>query len=218
MIKIGSFNTNPSYILDDYNIYEVKNVKTINYHHKLFDKSMYPFGYDVEYSEIETKVENYYFYMDTLFNDAFAHWVFESGIYLPLFKKLKEKYPNIKIYFKELKSYKLALLKAFDIEEYVTEIKPNNIVCFPTYQSFHIFLPNHTNSNDTIIDTKYISYVNNFYNNLKQINKKDIDILYLPRGKKENFKGNDRIINIQDLLIDFIKILGEISKNIKSND
>lgn len=204
MIKTGSFNDNPSYILDDYNIYEVKNVKTIHYHHKLFDKSMYPFGYDIELNETEKIIDNYYFFMDTLFNDAFAHWIFESGIYIPLFKKLKEKYPSIKIYFKEIKSYKVALLNAFNIYEYVTEIEPHNLICFPTYQSFHIFLPEYTQSIDIMIDSKYISYLSKLYKLLVKSNKKDIDILYLPRGNKENFKGNDRIINIQELLIEYI--------------
>jgi capsular polysaccharide biosynthesis protein len=204
MIKTASFNDIPSYILEDYSIYEVKNVKSIKYHHKLFDKSMYPFGYDIELNETDNIVDKYYFFVDTLFNDAFAHWVFESGIYIPLFKKLKEKYPSIVFYFKEIKYYKLALLKAFNINECVTEIEPNNIICFATYQSFHIFLPEYTQSNDIMIDSKYISYLNKFYKLLVKINKKDIDILYLPRGNKENFKGNNRIINIQDLLIEYI--------------
>jgi len=211
-LKTASFNDIPSYTLDEYNIYEIKNVKSILYHHTLYDKSMYPFGYDIELSgdlsgDLSGIIENYYFFMDTLFNEAFAHWVFESGIYLPLFKKIKEKYPNIKIYFKEIKGYKLALLKGFDIDEYVTEIKPNNIICFPTYQSFHIFLPEYTNSNDIIIDSKYINYLDRFYKSLNKEYKKDIDILYLPRGIKENFKGNDRTINIQNELINYINIL-----------
>jgi len=210
IVHVGSFLDNASYVLDNYNIYEVNGVKSIELYHKCFDKSMYPFGWIAKTNDIIEPSDNIYFYIDTLFHHAFAHWVFESAIYLPLFKILKDKYPNIKIYSKEIKSYKKILCRAFDIDD--TDITSvfieNSRVLFPTYQSFHIFLPHYTDSNDTVIDPKYKMYLNNFYNYFKKDNIiKDIDILYLPRGNKENFCGNDRVILIQDVLIEYISNL-----------
>ena len=210
MVHIGYLSSDIKYILDNYDIYEETNIKTIEYHHQLFDKSKYPFGWDLtKYEEESYSINNYYFCIDTFFESAFAHWVFESGIYLVLFKKLKELYPSIKIYCKEIKSYKIAFLNAFGFDESLitTHLEKNNKVIFPTYQSFHIFFPKFTDSNDIVLDSKYPYYLNNFYNHLiAPFNKieKDIDILYLPRGTKENYKGCDRIINIQDNLIEYI--------------
>jgi hypothetical protein len=208
MIRVG-YTSDSMIKIDEYEINEVNYVLSIQNHHIVFDKSTYPYGWDVEFDIANNNiVEHYYLYIDTLFHDAFSHWVFESGIYLVLFNKLKAIYPNIKIYCKDLKSYKMIFFKAFNIDEssIVNYLEKNNKVFFPRYQSFHIFSENYTQSNDTKLDSNYPIYLNNFYNSLinpiKNI-EKNIDILYLPRGTKENFKPNDRIINIQDSLINY---------------
>lgn len=209
MIHTGSFLHEPSYYINEYPIYEVDNVLSIDYHHRLFDKTKYPFGWDLEVDSDSNRSEHIYFYIDTLFQDAFSHWVFESGIYLILFKELKNKYPTIKLLFKEIKNYKKIFFNVFNIHEqdYTTTFIPKSKVLFPTYQSCHIFFENYTDSNDTILDKNYIHYLENFRNVLIKIQEKDIDILYLPRAVKENYVGNNRIINIQEDLKKYISTI-----------
>ena len=47
-----------------------------------------------------------YFLIDTLFHEAFSHWVYESCIYLDAFLILYKSKPNLKLHLVEPKSYK----------------------------------------------------------------------------------------------------------------
>ena len=159
------------------------------------------FGWDVTINNAHSTIcENYYFYIDAKFPDAFAHWIYESAIYLYLYIKLKEIYPTLKIYTKMKKTYKDVTYRAFNIKEsdisYTIENR-NNIVLFPPYISFF------TNT----INDNHRLYLMNFRNYLTEVDaiKKDISILYFPRGKLENYKENDRIILNQDDIENVVK-------------
>jgi hypothetical protein len=137
----------------------------------------------------ETKEDplEYYFVIDLLFHDAFAHWVYESAIYLPIFSKLKEIYPNIKILLKEKKQFKLLFLKFFNITEdnIVYDIHPNNKCLFPSPIS--PLNDNNITDNYKEIIVKFIT----IFSKCRNVQPK-YDYIILPRQSKENYKHNDR--------------------------
>ena len=77
--------------------------------------------------------ETYYLIIDTKFNDAFAHWVYESGLYLLLYNKLKKIYPNIKLHLGYNRKYKKIFCEYFNIfdSDIVYDFLPNNTCIFP---------------------------------------------------------------------------------------
>lgn len=110
---------------DIYPYFEIKNVHTIELH---FNK----YTLDLEY--LPNMGHTYtYLNIDTMFHDVFSHWVFESAIYLPLFLKLKKKYPDLKLYSKGYKMYKKLFYDYFDICEtdIVYQLESSNRCLFP---------------------------------------------------------------------------------------
>jgi hypothetical protein len=91
------------------------------------------------------------------------------------------------------------MYRAFDIDlndVVYTIASPSNTFLFPRY----ISLADHRQP------YLFLKHANTFYRSL--VSKlpepqKDIDILYLPRGTKENCKQNDREIPVQSSLIEF---------------
>jgi hypothetical protein len=196
-IHNGGKNTEPHYSFEEGDLYEHSNVKRIEFHHRLFDTT-FDFGWNIEIEDDSNKNPLYeeYFYCDTLFHDAFGHWVFESAIYAPLFFELKKKHPNLKWIINK-KKYKEIFFKAFGLEtnDYSYEIKThNNKIFFPFYLSLH----------DTTLDEKYKTKLTKFHLLLnKKLSpvEKTLDYLYLPRGTKEDFQPNNRTLLCQDDLI-----------------
>ena len=183
-----------------YEFYELNNI--INYDYINFNSWKINLYNIDNINNIDNTNNNiqYYLIIDTLFNDAFLHWVVESAIFLPSFKKLKENYPNIKIHIKIKRKYKDLFIKFFNIDEndIVYNIEKNNISFFP--------IPNTSLNNNSISDL-YINYFNNFYKYIQytKLDNKIYDkILILPRGNKENYKGNDRTYNIDDIINNLI--------------
>lgn len=185
------------YINDTYLFYKINNIIQYNYiNFNTWEVNILNIVNTVNENEIQ-----YYFIIDTFFNDAFAHWVFESAIFIPAYIKLKDIYPNLKIYLKTQRKYKNLFIKYFNIDEtnIVYDIEQNNISFFP--------LPITSLNNNTISDV-YIEYFNIFNKYIKSfieynntiINK----ILILPRGNKENYKGNDRVYNIDNIIDNLI--------------
>ena len=194
-------NLSPVHLtIDNYNVFSASNVNDINVNHKWFVFSD-NFGWDVTINNAHSTIyENYYFYIEAKYPDAFAHWMYESSIYLYLYIKLKEIYPTLKIYTKIKRRYKDVTYRAFNIKEsdisYTIE-NTNNIVLFPSYLTFFT----------TTINDNHRLYLMNFRNYLTEVDaiKKDISILYFPRGKLENYKGNDRTILNQDNIENLVK-------------
>lgn len=143
-----------------------------------------------------------YLFIDTLYNDAFSHWVYESAIYLPLFKILKEIYPSIKLVLKYKKKFKLLFLKYFDIDIgdviYDIDVSSQTLCLFPSPISA---------LNNVECSLEFQTHVDKFWDYFKYT---DISNTYLinlmPRQLKENFIYNDRKINI-DNIIKFIETL-----------
>ena len=196
---IAGIYSKPDTYIDSYRIFHVDNVRTID----IVDRADY--SWDIEYdTEITSGDKDYYFYIEQVYQDVFGHWVFESAINLPLFKKLKSIYPELKllIFKNNIKKYKKLFCNSFKIDEsdIIYSIQnPNNTIIFPGA----ISMADHSLLN------VYNNYVINFKNALTcdiPINvNKDISILYMPRGTTENYIANDRTIAVQKELIEHIK-------------
>jgi hypothetical protein len=167
----------------------IKNV--INYECENFSKWIINNNED---SIIKDDVQ-YYLIIDMPFNEAFAHWVYESAVYLPLFINLKKEHPNIKLHFKTMKDYKKLFCKYFNIfeDDIALHLKENNVCIFPLPISC-------LNNIELTIDYKLL--VNNLISNLNIIkeNNKQYNILLSPRGKKENLVSNDRLCDVDDVI------------------
>jgi hypothetical protein len=194
-------NTIPDIIIDDYPIFKVNNVEKI-----LFSDGN---NSNIKWNEYKLIINNTisldhnnnYFNMSCLYDTAFGHWTLEASIFLVLYKKLQKIIPNIKLYIDNNRCFKESILKAFDISK--------NDIVYEISKDPHIFyLPERISTNCMDFNSKYEIYITNFVNCLesKIISKdKDIDILFLPRGKKENFIGNDRQIINQNNIENFLK-------------
>jgi hypothetical protein len=168
-------------MIDDiYKIFVIENV----IHYSFIDFHTH----QIEVCEKKEESPEYYFVIDLIYHAAFAHWVYESAIYLPIFKKLKEMYPTLKIVLKEKKQFKLLFLHFFDIMEtdVIYDMQPNNVCLFPSPISA-------LNDNDNMTDI-YKQIIATFITNFSKdrIESYLYDYIILPRQIKENFTYNDR--------------------------
>lgn len=195
-------DTIPDIIIDNYPIFKVNNVEKI-----LFSDEN---NSNIKWNEYKLLINNIqnsdnnnnnYFNITCLYDTAFGHWTLEAAIFLVVYKKLQKIVPNIKIYIGNNRFYKLSILNAFDIskDDIVYEISKNPNT---------VYLPERISYNCMDFNPKYEIYFRNFFNYFETTTStinKDIDILFLPRGKKENFIGNDRQITNQDNIEKFLK-------------
>ena len=190
--RIGRKNDTPDFFIDEYPLFKYNSVQDIiSCNHTNSLNADFDYGWNVIIDNLNTEIEQYYFCIDHEHDEAFGHWTLESAIYLILFDKLKQMYPNIKILnYLAVRNYKKSFYKSFNIKDedvsYSIENK-NNCIIFPRYTTHH----------DINLKGVYQNYLEKFYNyliNKSNINNKDINILYLPRGNIENNKGNDRVI------------------------
>jgi hypothetical protein len=135
-----------------------------------------------------------YFIIDTLFNQAFAHWVYESAIYLDLFIILKKRYPALQLHLKLKRKFKLLFCSIFNIkeEDIVYRLQPNNMLIFPSPISM---------LNNPEITPEYIEQLRTFFirfNSYKSQHKTK-SILIMPRQINENNKGNERYYDMSKI-------------------
>jgi len=181
-------HTEDVYTLSIYKYKIVNNV--IKYSYQDFDKWV------IDTHNSSTEGRPYFLIIDTLYHEAFGHWVYESAIYLLLFLELKLKYPTIKLHLQGHKEYKRLFCEHFGISknDIVLTLPSNNICIFP--------LPITAHSKRTICDD-YMAQVDAFCKHIQSsistIQVKHINTLLMPRQKKENYAGNDREYNIEDI-------------------
>ena len=181
-------NISPVEKIDEVNIYNLKNVISYKYYNK---------GYSIISDNNIVNSEHQYFLFEISAQhgqEAFAHWIIEGAILIPIFKKIKCIYSNIKLHLHICKQFKTLFLNYFNINENDISytLEPNN-ECFIA-EPFTFF----DNKSDCSL---HFSYVVNFFNSIRPeiLPEKDIDILFLPRQTKENFIGNNRIHNTKQL-------------------
>ena len=192
---IAGIWSSPDLQIDDYNLYVADNVHAI----QIIDRPDY--SWDIEYSELCTQdSKQVYFYVEQNFSEAFMHWMYESALHLVLFKKLQVAYPNIQIICPVLKRFKRIVFTALNISNdcIVDKINnTNNRVIFPRA----ISMADHSNI------PLFKAYINRFKRELTLTltpKQKDIDVLFIPRGSRDNFAANDRTIPIQPELIRYL--------------
>ena len=129
-----------------------------------------------------------YLCIDSFFHEAASHWVFESAVYLPLFIKLKERYPEIRLHLKgPAKRYKAQFCDFFGIEP-TYDLPPANTCFFPNPISAQ---------NRLVLNESFKPHLERFIAAFTDINltPASLDFLILPRGKAENYHGNDRTVD-----------------------
>ena len=138
---------------------------------------------------------SYYLIIDTLYHEAFFHWVAECAIYLPFFKILKNKYPTLKLYLKGFRNFKQIFCDYFDIKQHdiVYNLDNSNVCIFPMpISSLNIV---ELNENWKIHVDYFIQKLTSKYID----NQKIIQSIFLPRQTKENYICNDRKYNTIDI-------------------
>jgi capsular polysaccharide biosynthesis protein len=147
-----------------------------------------------------------YFVLDSQNNSAFSHWVYESSTWLPKFLELQSTYPSCCLVIDTLKEYKKLFLSLYSISldciRLKSDIEPIN------YSFFHLY----TSLNDKAIPSIYYTNLLEYERRLQRnVPDKEISILYLPRGTKENFIGvNNRIYSIQEELKEIVRTMGGV--------
>jgi capsular polysaccharide biosynthesis protein len=136
--------------------------------------------------------KKHYFAIDLVHHDAFGHWVYESAVYLPLFRRLQELYPGIQLLLKGKKRYKTMFLQFFNIDEadvsYSIDGNFFNLCLFPSLI---------TSLNDNMFfteDYKRISmiFMHIFRDYDTPASIVSYDRVIMPRQTLENYKNNDR--------------------------
>ena len=158
--------------------------------------------HEINTNDIPSMNPSYYFVIDLLYNEAFGHWVYESAIYLQIFRKLKDLYPNIKLLLKTKKTYKQLFLDFFDIINtdvvYDNDMNNENVCFFPSPIS---------SLNETLITENYKKYLEDFvrvFSEVQTTKTEQLDYVIMPRQTKENFWGNPRSYDI-DFLYNILK-------------
>jgi hypothetical protein len=148
-------------------------------------------------SDNNTSNPTYYLIIDTLYNDALSHWVYESAIYILLYLKLKIEYPTLKIHIKTKKIFKQLFFDYFNItpENITFTLDSNNVCIFP--------LPISSHNTHTLSETCKLQ-IEAFIDTIQpNDSKKTLHTLIMPRQLKENFKNNDRAYNIDNIISGF---------------
>lgn len=175
ILNSNSFN----YEIDEYKLNMYKNVKKYNY---LLCKS----ELQIEISDIIIHNEDEYYYIfDCPGEDAFAHWIYESFIFIPIFIKIKLIYPNIKILTNNTKKYVKNFFEFYNItNEIVYTINNVNNICF-----FSPIISLNDNNINKEIFIKYINlfcdYIHTHINIHENADKNKI--LFLPRQTVDNY-------------------------------
>jgi hypothetical protein len=186
--------------IDIFSYIEIRNINNYDFCDKSFDDWLITYNNNHNDNDNDTISDdiNYIFIIDNIFNDAFAHFVYQSAIYLPLYNILKKKYNNIKLALKCKKTYKSLFINFFDInnDDIIYYIPNNNICFFPMPSSLNI---KHYNEN-------YSNSINNFFNifnNTILYNTIEYEYLIMPRQSKENYKYNDCYVSYNNIINKF---------------
>lgn len=138
--------------------------------------------------------QHVYIILDTFYNDAFGHWVYEGGIYLPIISHIKETYPGAKVVLNKEIKYKNLFVNYFGFtdDDIVYDIAPPNLCFFPIPQICSL------NRHERLQEYRYL--VTNFMNVFDDIQfEKKYEITIMPRHKTGNFYMFDRTIDTMDI-------------------
>lgn len=200
-------DSNYNYIfVDKYKFYLINNVKKFFHDHGKYNL------WNIElYDTNKCNNPQYYLIIDTSYRKGFGHWVYESAIYVPVYNRLKIKFPNIKMVLSDSYDFNFAknILNFLGIkkEDIFSIHKPfKNLREIPDviyFENNNICLFHEPNAYlcDLTITDEYKLYVDMFYNKLNIYSniEKTIDILYLDRSSGIN-NVNNRIYDTKKFI------------------
>ena len=169
--------------------------------------------YDEPLEKLDLKI---CFLFEVPFHEAFCHWVFESAVFLP-FVHYFTKYDNFCILVNKnnARIYKKSFFKLFKINEanihYIDNAETHT--CHVSYQNIprnniSIVCPNFAlnqvpSSLNDILTSKFKLLLTHFYESIAAIRvnsyEKQIENLFLPRSKTENYIPNDRQVDYTNI-------------------
>jgi len=172
----------------DYKIIELYNVKkyefietwTITYH---------------SLNKIEQLCSKYFILEKNLGHNAFGHFFYECGPHVKIYLEIKKSIPDLKLHLLEKRDFKILILSYLGVKE--------EDICYEMDSSNRCYLINKIIHSDSYnIDAEYHNNVleQYQYNFLpKESIAKTIPILILPRQRKENFIGNNRVYYTEEI-------------------
>lgn len=180
-----------NYEIDEYKLNRYEFVSSYSY------KSCYPeLNIYQEFSTSDKDVDmEYYYIFDSPTGDAFAHWIFESFIFYPIFLHVKKLYPTIKILVPNNKRYIKNFVDFVKIDSIiVNKIQTTNNTCF-----FNPLLSLNVSNEKSLKLLEYftIKMRNYITSNISSMSQNKL--IVLPRNSKDNYVGNDRHINTEDI-------------------
>ena len=186
------FSSVPNYEINNHKLYKVENIKSYKYF-------MYESKVDIEFlSHTSPNIKTIYYIFDCPGESAFAHWIFESFIFVPIFIEISKIYPEIKILTTNTKKYVNNFFKLWNINnEIVYEIETKDNICF-----FPPIISLNDNNSDQEIFVKYINtYIDKINDMINPINLNlQSDLIFLPRNTEDNYINNNRIVPKTDLI------------------
>jgi hypothetical protein len=203
LMLINDASDHTSFVIGDiYKLYVVENVDR----YSLLDFTTHKI--EVKPTLIPDVDTSYYLVIDfDTSHEAFAHWVYESAIYLPIFGRLKEieKYKNIRILLNGRKRFKTLFLNFFNIPEsdvcYSIDPDSNNTCIFPS--------PISALNDNSLFSDRYMQIVDRFIGIFHDyvtapIIEPQYEYTVLPRQVLENYICNNRTYNL-DFIYDFLR-------------
>jgi hypothetical protein len=182
-------------------VQQYNNVKSISY---VGDGKLYGWNITTMPSTLDSMQQ--YYILDTVNQNAFSHWVYESAVFIPEYIELLKKYPRCKIAILEERAYKRLFFKYYSVPLdnicLFKDISDNNTCFFHQYISL----------NDPNIPKRFQMNILHYKELFSSIpHTKNIPFLYLPRGTKENLTGsNNRKYNVQPMLKEIIVSMGGV--------
>lgn len=178
----------PDLVIDDfYKLFMVENVKSYEL-----------VGYNTHrltFRDAKVETVQHYLVVDLLHHDAFGHWVYESAVYLPLFRILKARhFTTLKLLLKAPRRYKTLFLQHFSIAEgdVCYELGPGNACLFPS--------PVTAQNDVQLCNALYEKLIENFMLEFQgEEGPRAYDYVVFPRQTLENYKPNDRTYDMTEV-------------------
>ena len=200
---VFSIDDQPTGELDNFRYFQAENV--VQYHFFQFNKWLVDVNNNVSKSDDASTDRGEFMVIDMIMAGAFAHWVYESAIYLETFRALKNKrFPNLKLLlpvggYTPRRTWKDMFLRFFGIDEsevmYEMPKNPAGVYIFPH--------PISAINNRVITDMYKLQIDRMFYvfNSYESANRMlpQTDFVVLPRQSKENF--TTRVSELDDTIV-----------------
>jgi hypothetical protein len=172
--------------VDSYQFLQVSNVTS----YAFCQSTMNTWIVHTDASSATTSSVPVYLIIDHYSSDAFAHWVYESAIYLPAYPTLKAMYPSLKLVLSAKKDFKRLFCNYLKVPEsdivYTIPEGPNHCL-FPSPISNLSY-----KEPPSVLRDVYYERFFKLFEDCPVVPKEPVDYLIMPRQSKENYTGNER--------------------------